>query len=157
MAFKKTKNNNTPWNFKPINVSEYNPNIISSKKQYIHQMVKDVRDSGDTEFWILNKTYYEIYHFKATQISEFDVNIDLDNALAEEHVLSMTFVLHMKDKILELLEEVPGKVYLNRFECYRDLYKSLHEKFESIKSKSIKAELIEKIEYIEDQFPELLL
>jgi hypothetical protein len=157
MAFKKPKANSTPWSPQQVQVPEYNPNIISSKRQYVHHMVKSVRDNGDVEFWVLNKTYYEIYHFKATQISEFDVNIDLDNALAEEHIMSMTFVLHMKDKILELLEEVPGKVYLNRFECYRDLYKSLHEKFENIKSKSIKAELIEKIEYIEEQFPELLL
>lgn len=156
MAFKPMK---TPWQQGTSTPSTpvYNPNIISSKRQYVGRMVMDIRDKGGTEFWVLNKTYYEIYYFRATQVSDFDVCIDLENSLAEEHILSITLVLHMKDKILELLEEVPGKVYLNRFECYRDLYKSLHEKFENIKSKSIRAELLEKIEYIEDQFPELLL
>lgn len=136
---------------------EWNPNIIGSKKQYVHRLVSDIRADGGADFWVLNKTYYEIYHFKATQITDFDVTIDLENTLAEEHVFSGTFVLHMKEHILELLEEVPGKVYLNRFECFRDLYKSLIEKFETIKSKSIKEELKEKIDYIEDQFPQLLL
>jgi len=137
--------------------TEWNPNIISSKRQYVHRLVSDVRANGSTECWVFNKNYLEIYHFKVTQITDFDINIDLDNALAEEHILSVVLVLHMKDKILELLEEVPGKVYLNRFDCYRELYKSLHQKFETIKSKSIKEELLEKIEYIEAQFPELLL
>lgn len=141
----------------PYTVPEYNPNIISTKSQYVHRMVSDIRANGGTEFWVLNKNYLEIYHFKATQITDFDVNIDLENALAEEHIISLTFVIHMKDKILELLEEVPGKVYINRFECYRELYKSLQEKYKTIKNKKIKSELVEKIDYIEVQFPELLL
>lgn len=137
--------------------SEWNPNIINSKRQYVHRLVGDVRANGSTAFWVFNKNYLEIYHFKVTQITDFDVNIDLYNSLAEEHIMSIVLVLHMKDKILELLEEVPGKVYLNRFDCYRDLYKTLHQKFETIKSTNIKTELLEKIEYIEVQFPELLL
>ena len=136
---------------------DYNPNVFTNKSNFVHKMVSEIRANGGMEFWVMNRTYFEIYHFKATQITDFDVVIDLDNSLAEEHILSVTFVLHMKNKILELLEEVPGKVYLNKFECYKDLYKSLHEKFRRIKSKSIKAEIFEKIEYVEDQFPELLL
>lgn len=158
MAFKPNigitinQNNNSA-----INQYDYNPNIYSSKKMFVHTLVKNIRTTGGMEFWVFNKTYFEIYYFKVTQISDFDIIIDLENALAEEHIISLSCVLHMKDKILEFLEEVPGKVYTNRFECYRELYQSLTDKFKTLKSKTIKQELLEKIEYIEDQFPELLL
>lgn len=146
------------FNFKKsMQTEEYNPNIIKSKRQYVYQMVQDVRNDGGTEFWVLNKQYLEIYHFKATQISEFDVQIDLDNALEKEHVFSGTFVLHMKDHILTLLDEVPGTVYIKKLECYRALYDSLYDKASKTKTLRIKQELVEKIEFIEDEFPQFVI
>ena len=99
-------------------IPEYNPYIFSSKRSFIHDLVNHVRSEGGMDFWVLNKNYFEIYKFKVTQISDFDICIDLINDLEQEHVISVTFVLHMKDKILELLEEIPGKVYLKKIECY---------------------------------------
>ena len=137
--------------------AEYNPNIYSSKSSFTHTLVSEVRANGGTEFWILNKQYYEIYYFKVTQISDFDINIDLYNALAEEHIISVTFVIHMKKKITELLDEIPGKVYLKKLDCYRELYISLVDRGTNIKSKDLKKEIMEKIDYIETTFPQLLI
>lgn len=136
---------------------DYNPNIIQSKSYYVQQMVRTIRDVGSDEFWVLNKQYLEIYHFKAVQISEFDVQIDLNNALEQEHVFTGVFVLHMKENILKLLEEVPGKVYLKKLDCYRELYQTLYEKASKTKTQKIKQELIEKIEFIESEFPQLVI
>ena len=60
-------------------------------------MVSDIRSDGGVEFWVFNTKYLEIYHFKATRISEFDVQIDLNNALENQHVHTAVFVLHMKN------------------------------------------------------------
>jgi len=136
---------------------EYNPNIINNKSHYINQMVRAVRDKGGTEFWILNTTYHEIYHFKATQISDFDVQLDLTNTLANEFIYSGIFVLHMKDNMLKLLEEVPGKIYLKKIECYRDLYLILNVRYKSLKNKRLKSEVMEKIEFIEIEFPQFII
>jgi hypothetical protein len=138
-------------------LAAYNPNIYDSKTFYISQMIRDIRDSGSNEFWVLNKQYMEIYYFKATQISEFDVQIDLYNALADEHIFTGVFVLHMKDNILKFLEEVPGKIYLKRLDCYRELHTSLYEKASKTKTKKIKQDIIEKIEFIENAFPQLII
>lgn len=129
----------------------------TNKKYYIQLMVRAVRKTGGAQFWVLNKQYLEIYHFKATQISEFDMQLDINNALAKEHVFSGVFVLHMKDHIHELLEEVPGTIYVSKLDCYRELYCSLYEKASKTKTKKIKAELIEKIEFIEQEFPQLVI
>ena len=138
-------------------VAAYDPNIYDSKTFYISQMIRDIRDNGSNEFWVLNKQYMEIYYFKATQISEFDVQIDLYNALADEHLFTGVFVLHMKDNILKFLEEVPGKIYLKRLDCYRELHTSLYEKASKTKTKKIKQDIIEKIEFIENAFPQLII
>ncbi len=163
MAFKTFGNHTTPSKVQaPIQsnipfVPEYNPNVYSSKSSFTHTLVSTVREEGGIKFWVLNKQYYEIYEFRATQVSDFDVAIDLVNSLEGELVLSVTFVLHMKDKITELLDEIPGKVYLKKLECYRELYHSLLDKVETIKSKDKKLEMLEKIDYIESTFPELLI
>ena len=120
-------------------------------------MVRTVRETGGSECWVLNKHYLEIYHFKGTQISDFDVQIDLNNALEQEHVFTGIFVLHMKDHILSLLDEVPGKVYLKKIECYRELYDTLNKKFTKTKILRIKNELAEKIEFIEEEFPQFII
>lgn len=138
-------------------MEEYNPNIIKSKRQFVYQMISSVRNDGGIEFWVLNKKYLEIYHFKATQVSEFDVQIDLNNALEREHIFTGMFVLHMKENILEFLEEVPGTVYLKKIECYRSLYDSLYEKTSKTKTLRIKQELVDKIEFIEEEFPQLVI
>ena len=156
MAFKNIKNSGIN-NHTPPTVPEYNPYVYSSKSSFTHTLVSTVRAEGGTEFWVLNKQYYEIYHFKVTQVSDFDINIDLVNALEEEHIMSVTFVLHMKDKITELLDEIPGKVYLKKLDCYRELYMSLIDKSNTIKSKDLKEEIMEKIDYIESTFPQLLI
>jgi hypothetical protein len=135
----------------------YNENVFSSKKHYISSMVRTVRETGGSECWVLNKHYLEIYHFKGTQISDFDVQIDLNNALEQEHVFTGIFVLHMKDHILSLLDEVPGKVYLKKIECYRELYDTLNKKFTKTKILRIKNELAEKIEFIEEEFPQFII
>jgi hypothetical protein len=83
--------------------------------------------------------------------------LDLYNALEQEHIFSGTFVIHMKDNMLALLNEVPGSVYTKKLDCYRELYKTLNNKSERMKSKSIRKEMLEKIEYIEELFPELLI
>ena len=74
-------------------LAAYNPNIYDSKTFYISQMIRDIRDNGSNEFWVLNKQYMEIYYFKATQISEFDVQIDLYNAFSLKFfsILSLSF------------------------------------------------------------------
>ncbi len=131
--------------------------VFKNKKSFIHHMVRKVRDSGGLEFWVLNKQHLEIYHFKATQVSEFDVQIEITNALVKEHIFTGIFVLHMKDNILKLMEEVPGTVYLKKLECYREMYTSLYNKASSTKTKKIKAELVEKIEFIETEFPQFVI
>lgn len=138
-------------------IDAYNPDIIGSKSMYIHSMVRKVRDTGDDEFWVLNKMYLEIYSFKVVQVTDFDIQIDLRNCLENELVYSGIFVIHMKDHILELLEEVPGKIYLKKLDCYRSLYASLNEKVGHTKSSKIKQELLEKIEFIETEFPQFII
>jgi len=132
-------------------------NIFKSKRHYVHQMVSTVRKNGGDQFWVLNKTHLEIYKFKATQISEFDVQIELDNELEKERVFSGIFVLHMKEHILTLLEEVPGVIYIKKLECYRELYKNLYEKASKSKTYKTKANLVEKIEFIETEFPQFVI
>lgn len=129
----------------------------TNKKYYIQLMVRAVRNYGGTEFWVLNKQYLEIYHFKATQVSEFDVQIEINNALLREHIFSGVFVLHMKDHIATLLEEVPGTIYVKKLDCYRELYGSLCEKASKTKTKKTKDELLEKIEFIETEFPQFVI
>lgn len=136
---------------------ETNGNIFTNKKYFVSQMVRQVRDTGGCEFWVLNKQYLEVYYFKATQISDFDVQLDIENSLVQEHVFSGVFVLHMKDHILELLEEVPGTVYMKKLDCYRGLYSSLYEKASKTKTKKIKEELVEKIDFVESEFPQLVI
>jgi len=140
-----------------VYVPEYNPNIYSSKSSFVHTLVGTVRAEGGIKFWVLNKNYYEIYEFRVTQISDFDIMIDLVNSLEGEFIMSTTFVLHMKDKITELLDEIPGKVYLKKLECYRELYGSLINKVEVLKTQKKIDEMLEKIDYIESTFPELLI
>lgn len=136
---------------------DYNPNMFKSKQHYLHNMVSKVRNTGSDEFWVLNKTYLEIYRFKAIQVSEFDVQINLYNELEKEQIFSGVFVLHMKEHILKFLEEVPGAVYLKKLECYRALYDNLYDKAKRIKSKTSKVELVEKINFIETEFPQFVI
>ena len=136
---------------------EFNPSIIKNNLQFVNQMIRNVRDTGGYECWVLNKNYMEIYHFRFTMISEFDVQIDLGNSLANEHVATIILTLHMKDKIIELLEEVPGIFYLEKYECHRELYTSLYDKFNKAKTKKTKQGLVEKIEFIECEFPHMVL
>jgi hypothetical protein len=128
-----------------------------SKKQYIHKMVSKIREIGDDEFWVLNKQYMEIYKFRAVRVSEFDVQMNLDNELAKEHIFSGIFVLHMKEFLLRFLEEVPGTVYVNKLECYRELYDVLYAKAHKTKSLKQKKMLVEKIEFIENEFPQFVI
>lgn len=129
----------------------------TNKNYYVQLMVRAVREHGGAEFWVLNKKHLEIYHFKATQVSDFDMQMDIDNALLNEHIFSGIFVLHMRDHIVTLLDEVPGTIYVKKLDCYRELYNSLYAKASKIKSKKIKDELVEKIEFIETEFPQLVI
>lgn len=131
--------------------------IFTSKEQFIQPLVSYIRNTGGFDFWVLNKTYLEIYHFRCTQISDFDVMIDLNNSLEREHIYSGTFVIHMKSNILELLNQVPGKVYTHKLDCYRELYYSLIEKISITKSKKLTVEFTMKVEFLETEFPELLI
>lgn len=144
-------------NNKNIKTFDFNPNIFRSKRQYIHRLVTEVRKNGGNEFWVLNKTYLEIYRFKTTQVSEFDLEIELHNSLEREQIFSGVFVLHMKDNILKFLEEVPGSIYLKKLECYRALYDTLYEKASKTKSKKLKKELVDKIDFIENEFPQFVI
>ena len=136
---------------------KYNPNVFNSKTEFVYKFKSLIQENGGAEFWVLNKNNGEIYRFKGTQVSDFDVTIDLFNALEQEHVFTATFVIHMKEKIAEFFDEIPGKVYLRKLECYRELYHHLNEKVEGIKSKKLKGEMEDKIEFIELTFPELLI
>lgn len=138
-------------------VPEYNPNVFSTKRGFVYTLIKNIRANGSEICWVLNKQNYEVYEFRVVQVSEFDIRIDLINALENELILSTAMVLHMKDKIIELFDEIPGKVYLNKLECYRELYNSLNEKYDKLKNKKLRVEIKEKIDYIESTFPELLI
>jgi len=140
-----------------MNTTPYNPCIFKSKRHYIHHLVSNVRRDGGDEFWVLNKTYLEIYKFRSTQISEFDVQIELDNELEKERVFSGVFVLHMKEHMLTFLEEVPGAIYTKKLECYRALYTTLYEKASKSKTYKTKAALVEKIDFIENEFPQFVI
>lgn len=131
--------------------------VFSNKEQFIRTMNSLIRQNGGLDFWVLNKTYFEVYNFHCVQISDFDIMIDLNNSLERENIYSGTFVMHMKTHILELLNQVPGKVYLNKLECYRELYQSLNEKIVSIKSKDLVREFSVKVEFLETEFPELII
>ena len=135
----------------------YNPTVFGSKKSFVHKFKEIVTANGGMEFWVLNKDNGEIYRFKGTQVTEFDVTIDLFNALEQEHVFTATFVIHMKDKITTFFDEVPGKVYTRKLECYRELYQHLNSKVGNIKSEKLRMEMEDKIEFIELAFPELLI
>ncbi len=129
----------------------------SSKKEYFYKFKSLIMEHGGAECWVLNKHNSEIYRFKGTQVSDFDVAIDLFNTLEQEHVFTVTFVLHMKDTIIDFFEEVPGKVYLSKLECYRELYQNLVDKVVGVKGIKLKREMEDKIEFIELTFPEFLI
>lgn len=131
--------------------------VYSSKNDFIYRFKSLLQTNGGAEFWVLNKVNGEIYCFKGTQVSDFDVTIDMFNSLEQEHIFTATFVIHMKDKIVEFFEEIPGKVYLRKLECYRELYQHLIDKVDDIKSKKLKKEMEDKIEFIELTFPEFLI
>ena len=131
--------------------------VFNSKKEFIYKFKNMIHSHGGAELWVLNKNNGEIYRFKGTQISDFDVTIELYNELEQEFVFSSTFVLHMKEKIVEFFEEVPGKVYLKKIECYRELYKFLTDKVGNLKCDKLKREMEDKIEFIEYTFPEFLI
>lgn len=146
-----------PQVYAPNVPPKYNPNVFNSKTEFAYKFKSLIQENGGTEFWVLNKHNGEIYRFKGTQVSDFDVTIDLFNALEQEHVFTATFVIHMKDKIAKFFDEIPGKVYLRKLECYRELYQYLNEKVEGVKSKKLKKEMEDKIEFIELTFPEFLI
>ena len=125
-------------------------------RNYVRRLISTVRMCGGDEFWVLNQQNMEIYKFKITQISDFDIQIDLFNALLNENIFTGYFVMHMHDKIIDLLNEVPGIIYDQKLECYRTLYYGLNNKVLKA-SKKIKDELIEKIEFIETEFPQLII
>ncbi len=129
----------------------------TNKNIFVSNFISWIRDSGGSECWVLNKTNLEIYKFKATQITEFDIQVDLTNGLTNELIISARFVLHMKQSILELFEEVPGTIYTKKLDVYRTLYQLVIEKYNKIKMKKIKEELKEKMEFIENEFPELII
>lgn len=135
----------------------YTPNIFDSKTSFLYQFKSEIKVNGGMKAWVLNKHNSEIYMFVGTQVSDFDVTIDLFNALEQEHVFTATFVIHMSDKIIKFFNEVPGKVYLNKFDCYRELYQSLMHNVEKVKGGKLKMEMQDKIEFIELTFPELLI
>jgi hypothetical protein len=137
--------------------SNLDATTYSSKKEYFYKFKTLIKQNGGAEFWVLNKQNGEIYRFKGTQVSDFDVAIDLFNTLEQEHIITITSVIHMKDNIINFFEEVPGKIYLNKLDCYRELYQYLIEKLESVKSSKLKMEMEDKIEFIELTFPEFLI
>ena len=79
---------------------------FKNKQLYVSNFINIIRDKGGAECWVLNRKHFEVYHFKAEQITEFDVRIDLRNALTKELVISVNLVLHMKQSMLDLFEEV---------------------------------------------------
>ena len=139
------------------NIPEYNPKVFDSKKSFSYKFKSLIKANGGANAWVLNKHNGEIYRFTGTQVSDFDVTIDLYNALEQEHIFTATFVIHMNEKIIKFFNEVPGKVYLSKLECYRELYHSLIDNVEGIKGKKLRVETEDKIEFIELTFPELLI
>jgi hypothetical protein len=131
--------------------------VYKNKGYYIKTMIHNVRKNGIDECWILNKQNLEIYSFKATQISEFDVQIDLFNSLENDKIFSGLFIMHMRENILKLFTEVPGTIFVNKLDCYRALYSSLNINLTKTKQKKKIMELEEKIEYIEMEFPQLII
>ena len=138
-------------------IPNYDPTTYGSKKSFSYKFKETVIANGGMDFWVLNKDNGEIYRFKGTQVSDYDVTIDLFNALEQEHVFTATFVIHMKDKITAFFDEVPGKVYIKKLECYRELYQHLNSKVGGLKSEKLRAEMEDKIDFIELAFPELLI
>lgn len=130
---------------------------FKNKQLYVSNFINIIRDKGGAECWVLNRKHFEVYHFKAEQITEFDVRIDLRNALTKELVISVNLVLHMKQSMLDLFEEVPGIIYVKKLDVFHDLYGVLSDKYNNVKTKKIKLELKERIEYIENEFPELII
>jgi hypothetical protein len=135
----------------------YSQKVFDSKKSFSYKFKSEIKANGGMSAWVLNKNNAEIYKFTGTQISDFDVTIDLYNALEQEHVYTATFVIHMTKQIINFFNEVPGKVYLSKLECYRELYQGLILNVVNIKDKKLKKEMEDKIEFIELTFPELLI
>lgn len=146
-------------NVKGTNTFTYDPNVFTSKRHYMNEMIRKVRDTGGDMFWVLNKTHMEIYKFTVCQVTEFDVEIVLDNALENDNVFSGVFVMYKKgrDQIMKLFDEVPGTIYTKKLDCYRKLYDSLYEKAKKTKTLRLKQELVEKIEFIECEFPQFVI
>lgn len=140
-----------------ITPEQYNPFMFPRSAQFMYTLIPSIRRDGELECWILNKKNMEMYHIKFVLISEFDVQIDLTNALDRSHILRIIMVLHMKEKILELFDEVPGVIYLKRLQCYRELYSSLMNKAKKATSVRVKDALYTKLEYLESEFPELII
>jgi hypothetical protein len=63
----------------------------------------------------------------------------------------------MRENILKLFTEVPGTIFVNKLDCYRALYSSLNINLTKTKQKKKIMELEEKIEYIEMEFPQLII
>jgi len=135
----------------------FKQDIYSNKRYYVQIMVGNIRQNGTDECWILNKQYSEIYSFKSTRVSEFDVQITITNCLAFEQIFNGIFVLHMKDKIFSILAEIPGTIYISKLDCFRSLYDQLKNSVEKTKNKKKLAEIFEKINYIESNFPQLII
>lgn len=132
--------------------------VYNSANDFILRFKRDIKGEGGITFWVLNKQNGEIYHFIGTQVSEFDVAIDLYNTLEQEHIFTSTFVIHMNEKIVEFFKSIPGKIYLKKIECFRELYQSLSDKLsKGIKDNILRVETEDKIEFIELTFPEFLI
>lgn len=129
----------------------------NTKMYFIKNMISDIRKNGHYECWVLNKQNLEIYSFKSTQISDFDLQIDLFNSLENEKIFSGIFIMHMRENILKLFQEVPGTIFSNKIECYRTFYEKLQMKILKIKNPKKQIELQEKIDFIEMEFPQLLI
>ena len=124
----------------------------------IRYIIREVRDYGYAIRWILNKNYYEIYQVEFTRIDEFNVEIKITNFLLNEFVAKEILTMHMTEKIVEFVD-IDGVYYNKKIDCVRDLYELLNKRLNRYKRKTSEKykELLEMVEYLEENFPELLI
>lgn len=123
---------------------------------FIWVLKKQLNYAGSFMFWILNEEYEEIYYLTADKTSDYDLTIDLYNAMLNEYIVSASFNIHDKQRLLDFFSEVPGIVYTNKTSVFKQLYKRLMVRFGKYKRDNSEGykNTVEKLEYIREVFPE---
>ena len=124
--------------------------MYGATKKFIKIIMGAVSQQGYYRFWIFNEDNFEIYEYSISRVSDYDIEIVLTNILLSEIILVKSLHHTKNDKILDILKIIPGKIYINKIETFRDLFKCLS-------AGKITNEKREIIKYLQNNFPQMLI